>query len=65
MASHYIAEYNLIIEKYNDSTELYIKRSNLYYLNGDYDEALSDYNQILILDSSNEIVLKKKKKLLA
>lgn len=59
-----IEEYNLAIEKHKDSLELYFKRSNLLYLNGDFDEAIKDYESVLVLNPGNQLALTKKENLL-
>ena len=60
-----ITEYSFTIEKHKDSVELYVKRSKLYYLNGDFDEALVDFDRILSLNPNNTEFLEKKKELIS
>lgn len=59
-----IEEYDLAIEKHKDSLDLYIKRSNLLYLNGDLDEAIKGYERVLVLNPNNQVALVKKRNLL-
>ena len=59
-----IEEYDLAIEKHKDSLGLYIKRSNLLYLNGDLDEAIKGYESVLVLNPNNQVALVKKRNLL-
>lgn len=60
-----IKEYDIILKKDKDNIPFLIKRSDLYFKNGDYQKSINDLNRILKLKPNNKNIKEKKKTIIS
>lgn len=58
-----ILEYSNAIKKDSENVNLYAKRGELYFKNGNYEKALEDYNTVLAFNPEHKLIINKKKNL--